>query len=43
MSIKRTLEKALPLSWYNNLRMCRYNLTSRKTFLEAEKEINNYK
>jgi len=40
MSIKRTLEKALPLSWYNNLRMCRYNLTSRKTFLEAEKEIN---
>lgn len=40
MNIKNTLEKVLPLDWYNKLRMCRYNLTSKKTFLGAEKEIN---
>ena len=40
MSIKSILEKVLPLKWYNYLRMCRYNLTSRKSFLQAEKEIN---
>ena len=40
MGLKKILEKILPIDWYNYLRMCRYNMTSRKTFLEAEREIN---